>query len=177
MSRIGKNPIEIPDSVNVAIEGNLVTAKGSLGELSYLKIDDVNVEKDNQKIIVSPSNSSIKARRMWGTTRTNIHNIILGVSSGFTKELEIQGVGYRAQVQGEKLQLSLGFSHDVVQNIPKGIDVKCRDQTHISISGIQKNKVGQFAADVRNFRPPEPYKGKGIRYAGEYVVRKEGKKK
>ncbi len=177
MSRIGKTPIEVPENVNVGILGNIVTAKGSLGELSYSKTDDIEVKKNEQLISVSPLNSSIKAKRMWGTTRTNIQNIITGVSSGFTKELEIQGVGYRAQVQGGKLLLSLGFSHEVVQQIPEGIDVKCSDQTHISIFGIHKSKVGQFAADIRSFRPPEPYKGKGIRYVGEYVVRKEGKKK
>ena len=177
MSRIGKNPIEVPESVKVGIEGNLITASGSLGELSYLKVDDIEVKKDEQILTIEPSNTSIKARRMWGTTRTNIYNIIVGVSSGFSKELEIQGVGYRAQVQGKKLLLSLGFSHEVTQEIPEGIDVKCPDQTHIVISGMKKSKVGQFAADVRSFRPPEPYKGKGVRYAGEYVVRKEGKKK
>ena len=177
MSRIGKNPVEVPDGVTVDIVGKLVTAKGKLGELSTTLVDEIAVSKEDNLISVSPNDDSIRARKMWGTTRSMIHNLVQGVSEGFTKDLEISGVGYRAQVQGKDLVLQLGFSHDVKHPIPEGIEIKCADQTHISVSGTDKQKVGQTAAEIRSYRPPEPYKGKGVRYAGEYIIRKEGKKK
>jgi large subunit ribosomal protein L6 len=177
MSRIGKNPVEVPEGVTVDIAGQLVTAKGKLGELSTTLVNEVEVSREDNLISVSPKDDSVMARKMWGTTRSNIHNMVVGVSEGFSKDLEISGVGYRAQVQGKELVLQLGFSHDVKHPIPEGIDIKCADQTHISVSGIDKQKVGQTAAVIRSYRPPEPYKGKGVRYAGEYIIRKEGKKK
>jgi len=177
MSRIGKNPVEVPDGVTVDIVGKLVTAKGKLGELSTTLVDEIAVSKEDNLISVTPNDDSIRARKMWGTTRSMIHNLVQGVSEGFTKNLEISGVGYRAQVQGKDLVLQLGFSHDVKHPIPEGIEIKCADQTHISVSGTDKQKVGQTAAEIRSYRPPEPYKGKGVRYAGEYIIRKEGKKK
>ena len=177
MSRIGKNPVEVPDGVNVDIVGQLVTAKGKLGELSATLVDEIEVSREDNLISVNPRDDSVVARKMWGTTRPMIQNLVQGVSEGFTKELEISGVGYRAQVQGKELVLQLGFSHDVKHAIPDGIEIKCADQTHISVSGTDKQKVGQTAAEIRSYRPPEPYKGKGVRYAGEYIIRKEGKKK
>ncbi len=177
MSRIGKNPIEVPDAVDVAISGQCITVKGKLGELSESLHSDVKVEYDNNVVTVLPANKSITSRKMWGTTRSILNNLVVGVSEGFDKKLEIYGVGYRAQVQGNSLQLSLGFSHDIIYEIPSGIKIECTDQTHIIVSGLEKQRVGQIAAEIRDFRPPEPYKGKGIRYADEYVVRKEGKKK
>ena len=177
MSRIGKNPVEVPDGVNVDIVGQLVTAKGKLGELCAMMVDEIEVSQEDNLISVSPRDDSIRARKMWGTSRSMINNLVQGVSEGFTKELEISGVGYRAQVQGKELVLQLGFSHDVKHPIPDGIEIKCADQTHISVSGTDKQKVGQTAAEIRSYRPPEPYKGKGVRYAGEYIIRKEGKKK
>jgi len=177
MSRIGKNPVEIPDGVAVDIVGKLVTAKGKLGQLSLELVDEVEVLNQDNLISVKPKDDSMTARKMWGTTRSNIQNLVVGVSQGFTKELEITGVGYRAQIQGKDLVLQLGFSHDVIHPIPEGIEIKCADQTHIAVSGTDKQKVGQTAAVIRGYRPPEPYKGKGVRYAGEYIIRKEGKKK
>jgi len=177
MSRIGKNPVEVPDGVTVDIAGQLVTAKGKLGELSTTLVDEIEVSREDNLISVNPKDDSIVARKMWGTTRSMINNLVQGVSEGFTKDLEISGVGYRAQVQGKELVLQLGFSHDVKHPIPEGIEIKCADQTHISVSGTDKQKVGQTAAEIRSYRPPEPYKGKGVRYAGEYIIRKEGKKK
>jgi len=177
MSRIGKNPVEVPDGVTVDIVGQLITAKGKLGELSTTLVDEISISRDDNLISINPKDDSIRARKMWGTTRSMINNLVLGVSEGFTKDLEISGVGYRAQVQGKELVLQLGFSHDVKHPIPEGIEIKCADQTHISVSGTDKQKVGQTAAEIRSYRPPEPYKGKGVRYAGEYIIRKEGKKK
>jgi len=177
MSRIGKNPVEVPSGVTVDIAGQLVTAKGKLGELSTTLVDEIEISQEENLISVTPKDDSIRARKMWGTTRSMINNLVMGVSEGFTKELEISGVGYRAQVQGKELVLQLGFSHDVKHLIPEGIEIKCADQTHISVSGTDKQKVGQTAAEIRSYRPPEPYKGKGVRYAGEYIIRKEGKKK
>ena len=177
MSRIGKNPVEIPDGVTVDVAGQVVTAKGKLGELSIILTDDVDIGMENKLITVTPRNNSMMARKMWGTSRSIIHNLVSGVSNGFSRKLEIQGVGYRAQLQGKELILQLGFSHEVRFPVPEGIKIECPDQTHISISGPDKQKVGQTASEIRSFRPPEPYKGKGIRYEGEYVIRKEGKKK
>jgi len=177
MSRIGNNAIDLPDGVSVEISGQLVTAKGKLGELSATIHEEINISSEDKTVSVSPKTQSLSARKMWGTSRSVINNLVEGVSAGFTKKLEISGVGYRAQMQGSKLQLQLGFSHDVDFPVPEGIKIECPDQTHISISGIDKQKVGQVAAKIRSYRPPEPYKGKGVRYEDEYILRKEGKKK
>jgi len=177
MSRIGKNPVSVPDGVNVTIDGQTVTAKGKLGELTASFTDDVDIAQDNGQITVSPREGAPRARQMWGMTRSVINNLVTGVSEGFSKKLEITGVGYRAQVQGKDLVMQLGFSHEVRYPMPEGIDIKCPDQTTIEISGADKQKVGQVASEIRGYRPPEPYKGKGVRYAGEFILRKEGKKK
>lgn len=177
MSRVGKNPVEVPSGVEVAIQGSLVSAKGKLGSLDFQATDDVEITQEDSKIWVKPVNESKKARAMWGTARSRIQNMMHGVSEGFTKELEINGVGYRAAVQGNALNLQLGFSHDVSYPIPEGITIKCEKPTSISISGADKQQVGQVAAEIRGYRPPEPYKGKGVKYADEVILRKEGKKK
>ena len=177
MSRIGKHPVEIPAGVTVAVTGQQVTAKGKLGELSVTLMDEVAVEHADDQIWVKPRNESLRARKMWGTARSLVNNGVIGVATGFTRELVISGVGYRALMQGKDLVLQLGFSHDVRYPIPDGVTVQCPDQTHIVVSGAEKRRVGQVAAEIRAFRPPEPYKGKGIKYAGEYILRKEGKKK
>lgn len=177
MSRIGQLPVPIPDGVTVVIAGQLVTAKGKLGESGVTLMPEVEVVQDNGQIVVRPRNDSLRARKMWGTARSVLNNLILGVNEGFTRNLEIVGVGYRAQLQGKELVLQLGFSHEVRYPVPDGLNIKCPDQTHIQISGYDKQQVGQIAAEIRAFRPPEPYKGKGIRVEGEYILRKEGKKK
>lgn len=177
MSRIGKNAVEVPEGVDVAISGNEVSAKGKLGELSVVLTDDVNVTQDGNLIWVKPRNDNSRSRKMWGTARSVIDNMVVGVTQGFSRQLEINGVGYRAQVQGKELVLQLGFSHDIHYPIPDGITVQCPDQTHINISGASKQQVGQIAAEVRSYRPPEPYKGKGVKYVDETILRKEGKKK
>ena len=177
MSRIGKNPVTVPDGVSVDIVGALVTAKGKLGELSARFTDDVEVTQEDNLVYVKPRNGTREARKMWGTSNSIISNLVVGVSEGFTRKLEINGVGYRAQVQGQTLNLQLGFSHDVNYPIPEGIEIKCADQTQIEIFGANKQRVGQVAAEIRAYRPPEPYKGKGIKYDDEYILRKEGKKK
>jgi len=177
MSRIGKNPVQIPDGVSVAMSGLVVTAKGKLGELSATLTDDVVVTINDNDVKVDPREGAPRARQMWGMSRSIINNLVEGVSTGFTKKLLISGVGYRAQIRGSDLVLALGFSHEVVVPVPQGITINCPDQTTIDISGADKQKVGQIASDIRGFRPPEPYKGKGVRYADEFVVRKEGKKK
>lgn len=177
MSRIGQNPVPVPDGVTVSIAGATVSAKGRRGELSVDLTDDVTITQQDGVIVVAPVNDSQKARSMWGTARSCIDNLVQGVSTGFTRKLEISGTGYRAQVQGSNLVLQLGFSHDVHYPIPQDITIACPDQTHIEISGADKQKVGQIAAEIRGYRPPEPYKGKGVRYEGEYILRKEGKKK
>ena len=177
MSRVGKNPVEVPAGVEVAVKGGLVSAKGKLGNLDFQATDDVEITQEDGKVWVKPVNDSKKARAMWGTARSRIQNMVQGVSEGFKKELEINGVGYRAAVQGNSLNLQLGFSHDVAYPIPEGIEIKCEKPTAISISGADKQKVGQVAAEIRSYRPPEPYKGKGVKYADEVILRKEGKKK
>jgi len=177
MSRVGQAPIQIPEGVTVDVAGIVVSAKGKLGELSIQLTDDVKIEQNDNEISVSPVGDSKRAREMWGTTRAVINNLVMGVSEGFTKQLEVNGTGYRAQIQGQTLLLQLGFSHDVNFPIPEGITIKCPDQTHIEISGADKQKVGQVASEIRAYRPPEPYKGKGVKYADEYILRKEGKKK
>ncbi len=177
MSRVGKNPVEVPSGVEVSIAGKVIAAKGKLGALQYETTDDVNVSLEDGKIKVTPVNQSKKARSMWGTARSRVQNLVVGVSDGFKKELVISGVGYRALVQGRDLVLQLGFSHDVIYPIPEGIEIKCEKPTLVSVSGMDKQRVGQVAAEIRNFRKPEPYKGKGVKYADETIVRKEGKKK
>ena len=177
MSRIGKHPVPIPDGVTVEISGRQVTAKGKLGELKGTLMEEVVVKRDGDQIVVRPRDDSDRAQQMWGTARSVVNNLVTGVAEGFTRSLEINGVGYRAQVQGKDLVLQLGFSHEVRYTVPEGITVQCADQTHIAVSGADKQRVGQTAAEIRAFRPPEPYKGKGIKYADEYILRKEGKKK
>lgn len=177
MSRTGSKAVSVPDGVNATIDGQLVSVKGPKGELSVVLVDDVGAEITESGIQLSAREQSKRARALWGMSRTLVANLVEGVTDGFEKAIEIQGVGYRAQMQGKNLQLALGFSHDVSYPVPEGIEVKCPSQTEIVVSGIEKQKVGQVAAEIRGFRPPEPYKGKGVRYAGEYVFRKEGKKK
>lgn len=177
MSRIGKNPVEVPDGVTVDVAGQIVTAKGKLGQLSATLADDVEIAMQDKLITLTLRNNSSAAQKMWGTSRSVLNNLVSGVNEGFTRNLEIQGVGYRAQVQGKELVLQLGYSHEVRFPVPEGIKIQCSDQTHISVTGPDKQQVGQTAAEIRSFRPPEPYKGKGIRYEDEYVFRKEGKKK
>ena len=177
MSRIGKQPIDIPEGVTATLDGADLTVKGAKGELVMTFVNQVVVEQKDNQIIVTPANDSKEARSMWGMQRTLVANLVEGVTNGFEKKLEISGVGYRAAVKGQVLNLQLGFSHDVDFPIPEGISINCPDQTTVIISGIDKQKVGQTAAKIREYRKPEPYKGKGIKYAGEYVFRKEGKKK
>lgn len=177
MSRIGKRPIPVPDKVTATIDGQHVAVKGPKGELSTTLLEEVLVKLEDGAIEVSPRDDSKRARSMWGMSRTIVNNLVTGVTEGFTQKLEINGVGYRAQMQGKNVQLQLGLSHDVVYQVPDGIEVKCPKPTEIEISGIEKQRVGQVAAELRAFRPPEPYKGKGVKYAEERIVRKEGKKK
>lgn len=177
MSRIGKKPVPVPNGVTVTLEGRTVKVKGSKGELQVKLVDLVEVKHENDEVTVSPVDQSKPARSAWGLSRTLIANMITGVTDGFTKTLEINGVGYRAALQGQGLQLNLGYSHDVVYAIPQGIDIKVPKPTEIVVSGIDKQRVGQVASEIRAWRPPEPYKGKGVRYADERVRRKEAKKK
>jgi len=177
MSRIGKKPIEIPKGVTVTINGQEVAVKGPKGELKLTLVEDVTVEQGADGISVRPREDTQRARAMWGLSRTLVQNLVVGVTTGFTTNLEINGVGYRAAMQGKNLQLSLGFSHDVIYPIPEGIEIKVGKPTEISVSGMDKQKVGQVAAEIRSYRGPEPYKGKGVKYAGEFIFRKEGKKK
>ncbi len=177
MSRIGKKPIAVPDGVTATVEGQKVTAKGPKGELSFVVNDEVLVKMEEKDVVVAPVDQSKDARSKWGMTRTMIENIMTGVKDGFERKLEISGVGYRATMQGSKLQLALGYSHDVVFEAPDGISIACPKPTEIVVTGIDKQKVGQVASEIRRFRSPEPYKGKGVKYAEERIVRKEGKKK
>ena len=177
MSRIGKKPVAMPQGVTAAVSGQTVTAKGPKGELKFVVNDEVLVKMENNEISVEPRDQSKTARSKWGMSRTQILNILNGVKDGFEKKLEITGVGYRATMQGKNLQLALGFSHDVVYQTPEGITIAVGKPTEITVTGIDKQKVGQVAAEIREYRGPEPYKGKGVRYAGEKIVRKEGKKK
>jgi len=177
MSRIGKKPVSLPQGVSATVDGQTVTAKGPKGELKFVVNDEVLVKLENGEIAVQPRDQSKIARSKWGMSRTQIVNIIQGVSDGFEKKLEISGVGYRAALQGKNLQLSLGFSHEVVYETPQGITITVPKPTEISVTGIDKQQVGQVAAEIREYRPPEPYKGKGVKYAGEKIIRKEGKKK
>ena len=177
MSRTGKKPIPAVSGVTVAINDRVVTAKGPKGEQSLTLMDIVNAKQTDEGIVIEPANDTAQARAAWGTTRALIANMVHGVKDGFEKKLQIQGVGFRAAMQGKDLKLSLGFSHEVVYIAPKGITLAAPTQTDITISGADKQQVGQVAADIRAYRKPEPYKGKGVRYVGEYVARKEGKKK
>jgi len=177
MSRTGKKPIAPVSGVTVTINDRTVTAKGPKGEQSLTLMEIVNAKQTGDGIVVEPANESTEARAAWGTTRALINNMVVGVSAGFEKKLQIQGVGYRAAMQGKDLKLSLGFSHEVVFQTPKGITIAAPTQTEVTVTGIDKQQVGQVAADIRSWRPPEPYKGKGVRYVGEYIARKEGKKK
>ncbi len=177
MSRIGKKPVAVPEGVTATLEGNTVSAKGPKGELSFVVNGDVLVKLEDGAFTINPRNNSKTSRSQWGMSRTMIANILTGVKDGFEKKLEINGVGYRAAMQGNKLQLLLGFSHEVLYEIPEGIKVVVPKPTEIVVSGHDKQVVGQVAAKIRSYRPPEPYKGKGVKYADETIFRKEGKKK
>jgi len=177
MSRIGKKAVPVPSGVTANIEGQTVKVKGPKGALQVVLHDDVEVKLESGAVKVDPRSETKRARAMWGTSRTLVANLITGVTKGFERKLEITGVGYRAAVQGKNLQLALGYSHDVIYPIPEGITIAAAKPTELVVSGIDRQKVGQVAAEIRGFRPPEPYKGKGVKYAGEYIFRKEGKKK
>lgn len=177
MSRIGKKPVPIPSDVTATVDGQGVHVKGAKGELSFVIPDAVLVKMENGAIKVDPRNSSKDARAKWGMSRSIVLSLVEGVSKGFVKKLDITGVGYKAAVNGKMLKLTLGYSHDIDYEIPNGITIVTPKPTEIVISGIDKQKVGQIAAEIREYRPPEPYKGKGVRYAGEFIFRKEGKKK
>ena len=177
MSRIGKKPVAVPAGVTANIEGRELSVKGPKGTLSMPLADEVSYEINDGGISVQPVNDTKRSRSFWGMQRTLVQNLITGVTEGYSKQLQITGVGYRANVQGKNLKLQLGYSHDVDYAIPEGITIATPDQTTVNISGIDKQKVGQVAAEIRRWRKPEPYKGKGIKYAGEFIFRKEGKKK
>ncbi|MEZ5744489.1 MAG: 50S ribosomal protein L6 [Sphingomonadaceae bacterium] len=177
MSRIGKKPVAIPSGVTAEMKDGTLSVKGPKGTLSMGLSDLVEYKLENDEISVKPANDTRAARNHWGMQRTLVSNLVEGVTEGFSKVLEITGVGYRAQAQGNKLKLQLGYSHDVDIDVPEGLEVKTPDNTTVEISGIDKQKVGQLAAEIRRWRKPEPYKGKGIKYRGEYIFRKEGKKK
>jgi large subunit ribosomal protein L6 len=177
MSRIGKKPVVVPSGITADVEGQTVKIKGPKGALQVVLHDDVSVKLDGGQIKVDPRSESKRARSQWGTSRTLIANLIAGVTKGFEQRLEINGVGYRASVQGKNLQIALGYSHDIVYPIPEGITIATPRPVEIVITGSDRQKVGQVAAEIRDYRPPEPYKGKGIKYAGERIFRKEGKKK
>ncbi|WP_308909492.1 50S ribosomal protein L6 [Pseudokordiimonas caeni] len=177
MSRIGKKPVEIPSGVTVSLNGTDLTVKGPKGELAMSFVPEVSVTKEDNSITVLPVNDTKRARSMWGMQRTMVSNLMTGVTQGYSRKLEITGVGYRAAMKGANLNLQLGFSHDVEFPVPQGIKIETPDQTTIIVSGIDKQLVGETAAKIREYRKPEPYKGKGIKYEGEYIFRKEGKKK
>jgi len=177
MSRIGKRPVQLPKGVTATVEGKTVKVKGPKGELSVKLVDEVDAKVEADGVHVAPKEGAERGRQMWGLSRTLVNNLVVGVTKGFTEKLEINGVGYRAAVQGKNLNLQLGFSHDVLYPIPAGISIVCEKPTSIAVSGIDKQLVGQVSAEIRAYRPPEPYKGKGVKYADEYILRKEGKKK
>jgi large subunit ribosomal protein L6 len=177
MSRIGKKPIPVPKNVTATVDGQKVTVKGPKGQLSLTLVDDIEVAMGDGAIVVKPRADTKRARSMWGMSRSLVENLMKGTTNGFTRTLEITGVGYRAAIDGKSLKLQLGYSHDVLYPVPEGISIAVPKPTEITISGIEKDKVGQVAAEIRGFRGPEPYKGKGIRYQGEFIQRKEGKKK
>ena len=177
MSRVGQSPVDIPEGVACEIAGQLFTAKGKLGELKLSIVDEIEVYQEENQLLMKPRNDSKHARELWGTMRSLVQNVVRGVDEGFTKNLEIVGVGYRAALEGNEIVLQLGYSHEVRFSIPDGIKITCERPTLIKVNGIDKQKVGQVAANIRKYRKPEPYKGKGIRYENEYILRKEGKKK
>ena len=177
MSRIGKKIVNVPDGVDVNLSGQLVAVKGPKGELSATLSNLVSVSQDDNGLSVKPVEDTQTARSFWGLSRSLVENLVVGVSEGFKRKLILQGVGYRAQVQGQTLKLALGFSHDIDFPLPQGISIECPSQTEIIVSGIDKQKVGQVASKIRAYRPPEPYKGKGVKYSDERVIRKEAKKK
>ena len=177
MSRIGKKPVELPSGVTATVKGQSIEVKGPKGTKTFNATDDVTITVNGNEVAVAPRGTSKRARQQWGMSRTMIRNLVTGVTCGFKRELEIQGVGYRAAVAGQDLKLSLGYSHEVVYKVPAGITVTCPKQTEIVVEGTDAQQVGQVAAEIREWRKPEPYKGKGIRYKGEYIFRKEGKKK
>ena len=177
MSRIGKKPVALPKGVTASVDGKTVKVKGPKGELSLKLVDEVEAKIDDHGIHVTPKEGAERGPQMWGLSRTLVNNLVVGVTDGFSQKLEINGVGYRAAVQGKSLNLQLGFSHDVNYPIPAGIAITAEKPTMLTVSGIDKQLVGQVAAEIRGYRPPEPYKGKGVKYAGEHIRRKEGKKK
>jgi large subunit ribosomal protein L6 len=177
MSRIGKNPVAIPDGVTIDLAGQMLTAKGRLGMLSLVVSNEVTATVADGAVTIAPKDESKRARALWGTTRALVNNMVTGVATGFTRNLEINGVGYRSAVQGSNLNLQLGYSHDINYPIPADVRIVCERPTAITISGADRQRVGQVAAEIRAFRPPEPYKGKGIKYSDETIRRKEGKKK
>ncbi|WP_179380659.1 50S ribosomal protein L6 [Jannaschia marina] len=177
MSRIGKKPVDLPSGVEASVSGQTVSVKGPKGTRSFTATDDVTVSVADGAISVEPRGKSKRARQQWGMSRTQVANLVTGVTEGFKKELEISGVGYRAQMQGNTLKLSLGYSHDVNFEVPEGVTVTAPKPTEVTVEGIDQQLVGQVAANIREWRRPEPYKGKGIRYKDEYIFRKEGKKK
>ena len=177
MSRIGKKPVAIPSGVSAEINDGVLSVKGPKGTLTLTLREEISYTVDGDAILVKPANDTKAARAFWGMQRTLVDNLVTGVTQGYTKVLEITGVGYRANAQGKNLKLQLGYSHDVDFPVPEGIEIKTPDNTTVEISGIDKQKVGQVAAEIRRWRKPEPYKGKGIKYRGEYIFRKEGKKK
>ena len=177
MSRIGKKPVTIPAGVTATVSGQHVAVKGAKGELNFTCPDEVSVTQEAGHIKVTPRSQSKRARSMWGTARAQVNNLVTGVTKGFERKLEINGVGYKAAVAGKNLNLSLGYSHDVIFPIPAGITIVALKPTELVVSGIDRREVGQVCAEIRGYRPPEPYKGKGVKYAGEFIFRKEGKKK
>ena len=177
MSRIGKKPVQVPAGITASVDGQKVTAKGPKGELFFVANDEIGLKLEDNAIVVTPLSNSKDARSKWGMSRTMIENILKGVKDGYERKLEINGVGYRASMQGKNLQLALGFSHDVVYEPPQGISIAVPKPTEIVVTGINKQQVGQVAAEIREYRGPEPYKGKGVKYAEERIIRKEGKKK
>ena len=177
MSRIGKKPVELPKGVTAEVKGQTVQVKGPKGTRSFTATDDVEIVLDGSSITVKPRGDSKRARQQWGMSRTMVANLVTGVSEGFKRELELVGVGYRAQMQGKAVQLSLGYSHPVIFEAPEGVTLSVNKNTEVTVEGIDQQVVGEVAAEIRNWRRPEPYKGKGIRYKGEYIFRKEGKKK
>ena len=177
MSRIGKHPVTIPQGVSVDLKDQTLTAKGQRGTLSLVVSNEVTAKIEDGAVTITPNSETTRARALWGTTRALVNNMVTGVGAGFTRNLDINGVGYRAAVQGSNLTLQLGYSHDVVYPIPQDIQIACERPTTIAITGADKQRVGQVASEIRSFRPPEPYKGKGIKYREETIRRKEGKKK
>lgn len=177
MSRIGKRPVPIPEGVEVRIAGNVVEAKGAKGSGSLALVDSVTLDRGESELRLAPKDESMRSRSMWGMQRTLLDNLLVGVSSGFSKTLLLNGVGYRAEIKGKQLRMQLGFSHDILYPVPEDIEIACPRPVEIVVSGRDRQRVGQVAANLRAYRPPEPYKGKGVRYSDEVIMRKEGKKK